>query len=381
MKKIEEKNIIKYFKENGGYNVLSKYESFSSKLLIEKDGYKAKISYGHFKEGDRPNFFGDRCEYQLENIKLFIVRKNKNVEVLSCRSIRKGGKFRCLVKIKCSCGNIFETKWDNIFNGSNILCPKCSQLIGAKKRKKNYNKKYFEDIQSRGYSLINKNEKLYANHLVEVIQNKSGYRGFIYPNTNSEMLVFSWYHNKKNFIYNINKYNQNNGVSSEVIDLIDDNKSNYKSHEIVVKCECGEIFTTTYRSYLKGKFYCDKCSNLKSTYERKFENYLKEEKIDYVYQFYINSCCDIRPLPFDFQLKKYNILVEIDGEQHFYPVRFGGISEELSKKKFLSNQKRDKIKTEYCAKYNIPLLRITYNEMINDDFKEKLNIFIQNRYN
>lgn len=375
MKKLDEKEVSEYFINHGGYKFIPPYKSFFDKILIEKDGYKCEISYGHFKDGNSPNFFGERCKYQLDNIKLFVFRKNPNVNVISCRNIRKSGKFRILVKIKCSCGKIFERTWDNIYNLKNIMCPECLHMDGAKQRKVRYNDKYKRDIIQRGYSLIDNKENLYANRYVEVVQIATGYRGFIYPNTNSEMLVFNLPINKKNFVYNMNIYNKNNGNQSEVLELIED--ANYKNYEVKVRCECGEIFNTNYRSYLKGKIYCDKCAQSISKYERIVKEFLDDNDIKYIYQFQINSCKDKKPLPFDFQLCDYNILIEIDGEQHFYPVRFGEISEELANKKFESCQKRDKIKTDYCIKYNIPMLRISYKEILDNTYQKKILSFIQ----
>ena len=66
------------------------------------------------------------------------------------------------------------------------------------------------------------------------------------------------------------------------------------------------------------------------------------------------------PLPFDFYLKKYNLLIEFDGEQHFKPLtRFGG------NKKFKQALKRDIIKNDYAFKEEINLLRIPYEELNN----------------
>ena len=60
-------------------------------------------------------------------------------------------------------------------------------------------------------------------------------------------------------------------------------------------------------------------------------------------------------LPFDFYLPNQNICIEYDGEQHFKPIeKFGG-QENLK-----NVQNRDKIKTEFCEKQGITLIRIPY---------------------
>lgn len=48
------------------------------------------------------------------------------------------------------------------------------------------------------------------------------------------------------------------------------------------------------------------------------------------------------------------------------------MSEENAKKSFDATVKHDKIKNDYCKKYNIPLLRIPYWEMVTALIKTKL---------
>lgn len=375
MKKLEEKDVIRYFKEHGGYNVISSYKTLCENLLVEKDGYKFYMSFAHFREGNSPNLFGKRCEFQIENMNLFVSKIDKDVKVLNAREIKNSGKSRILVKLQCSCGNIFERNWNHIYAEQKIYCNDCSISKMRKKLKNRYHNKYYKDIKKRGYELVDKKEILYANKPVEVIQVSTGYKGFIYPNNNKNMIIFSLFTNRKNLLYNLNVASKNEGETSEVLELVGNVKHN--NQEIMVKCECGAIFNTKYRAYIKGKTRCDECSKRLSRYEKTVQNFLEEQKLNYIYQFQINSCKDIKPLPFDFQLCDYNILIEVDGEQHFEPITFGGISQEMADKAFISCQKRDKIKTEYCKKYKIPLLRISYKEVLDDSYKEKILHFIQ----
>ena len=53
--------------------------------------------------------------------------------------------------------------------------------------------------------------------------------------------------------------------------------------------------------------------------------------------------------------------IEYDGEQHYKSVEhWGGLNG------LLDRQKKDKIKTDYCLINNIKLIRIKYNQKIND---------------
>lgn len=73
-------------------------------------------------------------------------------------------------------------------------------------------------------------------------------------------------------------------------------------------------------------------------------------------------------MPFDFYLTKYKACIEFDGEQHNNELHFFG-----GKNEFKNIIIRDAIKTQYCKDNNIPLLRIKYNENV----EEKLNEFIR----
>jgi len=74
-------------------------------------------------------------------------------------------------------------------------------------------------------------------------------------------------------------------------------------------------------------------------------------------------------LPFDFYLPKYNTCIEYDGEQHFQPVQFGGISLKEAELNLKNKKHNDNIKEKFCKMKNIHLLRIKYL----DNCFEKLN--------
>jgi hypothetical protein len=76
------------------------------------------------------------------------------------------------------------------------------------------------------------------------------------------------------------------------------------------------------------------------------------------------KCRDKNDLLFDFQvfIKGTNnrFLIEVDGQQHFGPVKiFKG------EPGFINTRRRDKIKTYFCMKERIPLLRVSYKEIYN----------------
>lgn len=108
---------------------------------------------------------------------------------------------------------------------------------------------------------------------------------------------------------------------------------------------------------------CPRCNGTST--EMLVGEILQKYGLSYIPQFSFNDCKDKRTLPFDYYIKDYNILIEYDGEQHFKPVNFGGVSNEEAEKNFKITQYHDNIKTKYCHDHNIPLIRISYLEKKN----------------
>jgi len=67
----------------------------------------------------------------------------------------------------------------------------------------------------------------------------------------------------------------------------------------------------------------------------------------------------------DFRFLHHNIIIEYDGEQHFRPATFGGISKEQAEENFRKTQERDKLKDDFCKENNFKMIRIPYTEFEN----------------
>lgn len=63
---------------------------------------------------------------------------------------------------------------------------------------------------------------------------------------------------------------------------------------------------------------------------------------------------------FDFALVDLSILIERDGEQHYFPVRFGGIEHDRTKKLFQQQVAQDLHKTELAKRNDWRVCRIPY---------------------
>ena len=128
---------------------------------------------------------------------------------------------------------------------------------------------------------------------------------------------------------------------------------------ITCKCnKCGRIWSATPTNLLKGKG-CPSCAQ--SIGERRISSWLKAHNIEFSQEHRFDDCCYQRPLPFDFYVPSLNTCIEYDGQQHYYPVCFGGQAQDDAEKYFELCQTRDSIKNDYCKKNHINLLRIPYS--------------------
>lgn len=155
---------------------------------------------------------------------------------------------------------------------------------------------------------------------------------------------------------------------------IHDNKYDYskvkyvnnKNNIIIICPEHGE-FSQRPDNHLSGNG-CPICKN--SWGERIIYNILNEYNISHVRQKKFKNLKNKNLLRFDFYVPVLNVCIEYDGRQHFYPIDHWGGEAGL---KYIQNT--DRLKKEYCEKYNIPLLRLTHEDNI-EDIKIKLLNFL-----
>lgn len=144
------------------------------------------------------------------------------------------------------------------------------------------------------------------------------------------------------------------------------------------KCDCGGEKISTVRALFSGKSMS--CGCLTSISELKMFEILTNNGYDFKKEYKFPDCKDKRCLPFDFAIFKNDkllCLIELQGQQHYYPFTFNNESHETKVKNFEDRVKKDKIKEAYCKEHNIPLLTIKYTkfdkmEKILDDFINSL---------
>lgn len=161
----------------------------------------------------------------------------------------------------------------------------------------------------------------------------------------------------------------------EFIENINDNillnPEDYKdaiTRNLRIRCSCGNEFITSFANYSKhGVNSCYSCSCKESSGEERIRKFLECNNIDFIQEKRFVDCRDNKPLPFDFYLSQYNLIIEFDGQQHF---------KEVGRGDFEMIRKHDEIKNQYCKLHNIGLLRIPYWEGSNIEniIADKLNL-------
>lgn len=134
-------------------------------------------------------------------------------------------------------------------------------------------------------------------------------------------------------------------------------------------CDCGNYTSVPQSNLLNGWSGSCGCRRALGATAKSISERLKLRDIKFITEYRFEDCKDKQSLPFDYYLPELNTLIEYDGIQHFKPVDlFGG------EQAFLILKEHDRIKTEYCRKNNIRLIRIPYTKTENeiDEILDKL---------
>lgn len=129
-------------------------------------------------------------------------------------------------------------------------------------------------------------------------------------------------------------------------------------------------WTLDINEFVNQQHRCPLC-NVKSKGEIEVESILKKNGLKYIREYRFGDCKYKKELPFDFYLPEYNTCIEYDGEQHYTPITFGGISENEAELNYQETLIKDNLKSEYCKNHNIKLIRIKY-----DNSKEQIEKII-----
>ena len=91
--------------------------------------------------------------------------------------------------------------------------------------------------------------------------------------------------------------------------------------------------------------------------EKIIYDFLTHNNFKFKYQKSFKNCRDKNPLPFDFYIYDYNLIIEFDGEQHY-------VENNLFNSSLLEIQSHDEIKNKFCLDNNMKLLKIFWKKII-----------------
>lgn len=362
MNKKEIKNNLKKY----GLEIIGDYSDLNNISVKDKYEYMYKIRYSNIvtlKQGVRP--FHTSNPYTIFNIQLYLNKFNPSSIIVSNQYLNN----TCYLDFKCGiCEKIYKRPWYKMKECKYKICNECQKNINIKSQTKSF-EEVFNIFKSHGYYILD-NEYLNNNTPIEC-QDKYGYKYRISLQNlqkGKAPRMFSWKNNFEDCLHNLNMFIYNNDLKNKVLEINPNGKATFL-------CECGNAFTTNvYRFISEEKRRCDICTRKISGLELKVLNFLKENNVNFEYQYSYKDCKNKRLMPFDFYLNDYNVCIEVDGDQHFH---CSFINE---KEKALENLKKvkynDKKKEKYCLDNNITLIRIPYWKIKNGKFKEILSQFI-----
>lgn len=266
---------------------------------------------------------------------------------------------RCLAD---GCEHIWKTKPSHLLDGHG--CPKCAHRnLGKKLTLSN------EEFVTR-VKLHNENIELLSDYVNAFTKIKyrclvCGYIGYALPHNlirdNCPRCSQHERYTTESFRQKISSINPDILVVGE-----------YVNNTTKIECLClkdGNHWMTEPRLLLIG-YGCPQCNETSG--ELSVRLWLEKHNINYIFQKTFEGCKNVRLLPFDFYLPKYNCCIEYQGRQHYEPVDFSGKGMEYAKEQLCIIQNRDNIKNEYCKNNGISLLRIPYFKNV----EEELNNFL-----
>lgn len=161
----------------------------------------------------------------------------------------------------------------------------------------------------------------------------------------------------------LKKINENLKKTERPLICLEYTSRHKKSH---FKClKCNHDWWARSDSVISYNTGCPNCHS--SSYEILISEWLKNHNIEFIREYTFKNCRNKNLLPFDFYIPKYNMLIEMQGIQHFKPVKFRkSMSDKECLNNFIIRQKLDSIKKDFALNNNFIFITISYKENIND---------------
>lgn len=358
---------------NPSIEIISEFYSYKVKVTCscKVDGYIWGASPSMLLSGKGCPKCGGQLGLNAVEMNTLLTLRGFNVVSLENGYISRSKKsrFKCL-----SCGDEWNDVFNFIINRFEYGCKKCKDMSILQKY--GVNSEYASLIKTTGD---------YKDALADV-------GSTLFPINDFKSFGSSILHicKKHNLRANISPVRALSGGGckkcgyEKLAQLFSDTRDEYieKLHEVNDSIELvGEYVSSHTKTLHRCKtcghewpavpallLYKNGCPRCVFSYgESKISDYLDSHEIEYSSQHTFPECTDVGLLRFDFYLPEHNTLIEYQGQQHYNPVRFGGISEDVANKNYSENARRDQIKREYAIDKNIALVEIPYWEYGNID--------------
>lgn len=326
---------------------------------------RGRKNNGHIFSTKNPYFYENMIHYMDNSVTNGTVLLSKKEEI---KNIDQYLKFRC-----GECGKEYSTTWHIFLRNDDHICNFCFKRKRARGETNTNHKdtnKFHMEAQKRGLIILDDCNIKYHSRIL--VQDTNGYRSLMAPNSIMRGSSFERFSVRNPYtIDNIRIFAFNKGWDCIVYN------QEYKGDKIPLKfmCACGNDFYVDINHFVDGKYQCNECRLRQSAIAAKVELWLNQNHIVYSKEKKFDDCKNKKPLPFDFYLDDFNACIEVDGVGHYRPVAFGGRKEE-AQDIYEQRVQNDLIKTEYCKNNNIPLLRLPFWIIENDDYEGLLYDFI-----
>lgn len=321
----------------------------------DADGYKYNLSYESANDKRTKTFekFGINNIFTMDNLQHFININGGSSKIISKEYCGMENK----IDILCECGNKYSIRPYHLIEHKKFICNDCSIPI---RTSKNIKQETESIINNLGYKLIYGNLR----HNITV-EDSEGYRytTTIYVLNTKTYGTGRFMKYGKHTIYNMCNYIKLNNIPVELYNKEERIIEVRKDYLEFICSECGEKYNALWGEVAYGnkgsyRHRCYNCTKRKSNLEYLVEQYLIEKKIKYTPQKRFNECKNKNSLPFDFYLKSYNAVIEVNGSQHYYENDM--FSQTLSERKRI-----DKIKRDYCIDNKINYIEIPFWKIFN----------------
>jgi hypothetical protein len=345
------KKIIKRCEEMG-YELIEPYTHHSIKIKIrcKKDNYEWLCAAGNFlNSNSRCPKCTNHLQLSKEEVQNRIYESGKNIIIIGNYT-----KTQTKTEVQCGvCGNKWHAVPQKLINISGKRCPVC-----FKHKISFIPETHYEELKKKHnidfkYNNVGKLQKIICiEHNLEFVDRLKLIfrRGKINclgccPVRKSRII-------REDILADIKKHNP-------YIENMEPLKKK-NSDKIWWRCKIdGGVFLQRPTRILTSNYGCPYCKN--KSEKRIFDilvDKFKIQNIKHNKSLKMNNKSKWVDFYFIHENKEY--IIERNGEQHYEPIRFGGISQERAEQNFIKQKERDEWIRVYCQENKINLLEIPY---------------------